>query len=117
MRQRARVGLDRAEVWVAVTDGGAGLEDFVRLNFPRAEAVILDFYHASEHLAKLAQALFPDDEVAALDQTKSWSRLLRDEGGAVMIAALEARDRPGFWERNGYHNDADPWKEQRYSGF
>ena len=24
-------------------------------------------------------------------------------------------DRPGFWERYGYHNDADPWKEQRYS--
>ncbi len=22
-------------------------------------------------------------------------------------------DRPGFWERAGYHNDADPWKEQR----
>ena len=29
---------------------------------------------------------------------------------------LSAEDRPGFWERNGYHNDADPWKEQRYSG-
>ena len=26
-----------------------------------------------------------------------------------------AEDHPGFWERNGYHNDADPWKEQRYS--
>jgi DMSO/TMAO reductase YedYZ molybdopterin-dependent catalytic subunit len=24
-------------------------------------------------------------------------------------------DRKGFWERNGYHNDADPWKEQRTS--
>jgi DMSO/TMAO reductase YedYZ molybdopterin-dependent catalytic subunit len=24
------------------------------------------------------------------------------------------RDRPGFWERYGYHNDADPWQEQRY---
>ena len=23
-------------------------------------------------------------------------------------------DQPGFWERYGYHNDADPWKEQRY---
>jgi DMSO/TMAO reductase YedYZ molybdopterin-dependent catalytic subunit len=23
-------------------------------------------------------------------------------------------DRPGFWERYGYHNDADPWREQRY---
>ena len=26
-----------------------------------------------------------------------------------------AEDHPGFWERNGYHNDADPWKEERYS--
>ena len=24
------------------------------------------------------------------------------------------RDRPGFWERNGYHNNADPWLEERY---
>ena len=27
---------------------------------------------------------------------------------------LVERDRPGFWERNGYHNNADPWREQRY---
>ncbi len=25
-------------------------------------------------------------------------------------------DRPGFWERYGYHNRADPWLEQRYQG-
>ena len=25
-------------------------------------------------------------------------------------------DKPGFWERNGYHNTGDPWKEQRYWG-
>lgn len=24
-------------------------------------------------------------------------------------------DRPGFWEERGYHNDGDPWTEQRYS--
>jgi DMSO/TMAO reductase YedYZ molybdopterin-dependent catalytic subunit len=24
-------------------------------------------------------------------------------------------DQPGFWERNGYHNYGDPWKEERYS--
>lgn len=24
-------------------------------------------------------------------------------------------DRPGFWERNGYHMRGDPWKEERYS--
>jgi DMSO/TMAO reductase YedYZ molybdopterin-dependent catalytic subunit len=28
---------------------------------------------------------------------------------------LSPVDRPGFWERYGYHNDADPWKEERYS--
>jgi DMSO/TMAO reductase YedYZ molybdopterin-dependent catalytic subunit len=28
---------------------------------------------------------------------------------------LVERDRPGFWETNGYHNEADPWKEERFS--
>jgi DMSO/TMAO reductase YedYZ molybdopterin-dependent catalytic subunit len=27
---------------------------------------------------------------------------------------LTASDRPGFWEGYGYHNDADPWQEERY---
>jgi DMSO/TMAO reductase YedYZ molybdopterin-dependent catalytic subunit len=24
------------------------------------------------------------------------------------------RDRPGFWEQRGYHNQGNPWKEERY---
>ena len=28
---------------------------------------------------------------------------------------LSATDKPGFWERYGYHNDADPWREERYA--
>ena len=27
---------------------------------------------------------------------------------------LSSIDKPGFWERYGYNNDADPWKEERY---
>ncbi|MGZ4400599.1 MAG: sulfite oxidase-like oxidoreductase [Gaiellaceae bacterium] len=27
---------------------------------------------------------------------------------------LSRIDKPGFWERYGYHNDADYWKEERY---
>ena len=30
---------------------------------------------------------------------------------------FSVEDQLGFWERNGYNNDADPWKEQRYSEF
>jgi DMSO/TMAO reductase YedYZ molybdopterin-dependent catalytic subunit len=27
---------------------------------------------------------------------------------------LSASDKPGFWERYGYHNEADYWQEERY---
>ncbi len=27
---------------------------------------------------------------------------------------FSATDRPGFWEVRGYHNNADPWTEERY---
>lgn len=35
---------------------------------------------------------------------------------AKWVGALEflADDRPGFWERNGYHMHGDPWKEERF---
>jgi DMSO/TMAO reductase YedYZ molybdopterin-dependent catalytic subunit len=37
--------------------------------------------------------------------------------GGKWLRALEFRadDQPGFWERTGYHNEGDPWMEQRYS--
>jgi len=36
---------------------------------------------------------------------------------AKWVRGLEfiARDRLGFWESRGYHNNADPWKEERYA--
>lgn len=104
-RQGAQVGLDQADVWVALCDGGVGLEDFLRENFPRVEAVILDFFHATEYLAKLAAAVHPGDEEGALEQTKQWSRLLRDEGGHAMIAVLEA------WEMPKVRGVAAVWDE------
>lgn len=41
-RPAAQVGLASATTWVGLTDGGAGLDEFLRVYFPRAE-VILDF--------------------------------------------------------------------------
>jgi DMSO/TMAO reductase YedYZ molybdopterin-dependent catalytic subunit len=36
---------------------------------------------------------------------------------AKWVRALEfsATDKPGFWEQAGYHNEGDPFKEERYS--
>ncbi|MBM3350946.1 MAG: sulfite oxidase-like oxidoreductase [Betaproteobacteria bacterium] len=37
--------------------------------------------------------------------------------GAKWLKAIELHefDRPGFWEVRGYHNEGDPWLEQRFS--
>ncbi|MCU1459863.1 MAG: oxidoreductase molybdopterin binding protein [Actinomycetia bacterium] len=37
---------------------------------------------------------------------------------AKWIASLTLmdHDEPGFWERNGYHDHGDPWREERYQG-
>ncbi|HLA98761.1 MAG TPA: sulfite oxidase-like oxidoreductase [Anaerolineales bacterium] len=36
--------------------------------------------------------------------------------GGKWLRALEfsARDKPGFWEQAGYHNEADVWREERF---
>jgi len=58
-KQAAQVGMDQAERWLALSDAGAGVEDLLRVNFGRVEAVILDFYHAAKHLGDLGRALSP----------------------------------------------------------
>ena len=34
----------------------------------------------------------------------------------VTQLTLLDHDEQGFWERNGYHDLGDPWREQRYQG-
>jgi DMSO/TMAO reductase YedYZ molybdopterin-dependent catalytic subunit len=36
---------------------------------------------------------------------------------AKWVRRIEFRtdDQPGFWETRGYHNNADPWDEERYN--
>jgi hypothetical protein len=88
-RLAARVGMEAADLWVALTDGGNGLEDFVQRNFNRPDlVVILDFYHAASYLEKLAQAVHPADPTQAAAQAEQWCRLLHEEGGAVTLAVL-----------------------------
>lgn len=84
-RQAAQVGWDEAQQQLALSDAGNGLEDFAFRNFPLAEP-ILDFYHASEHVAALAKACHPDDADAAEEQTTAWCHQLKHEGGAALLA-------------------------------
>ncbi len=87
-RQAARVGIRQAQRWIALSDGGAGLEDLVRIYFGRVDAVILDFYHAAEHLGELARALYPHDESGREDWLKDWCHRLKHEGGQAVLDRL-----------------------------
>ena len=89
-RQGGQVGMDRAERWIALCDGGNGLEEFLRGNFGRLDEVILDFWHAAEYLGDLAKALHPADGEAAASWQQQWCHRLKHEGGAAVLAQLRA---------------------------
>ena len=93
-RQARHVGCHTADRWIALTDGGSGLEPFMRHNFPQA-TLILDFYHASEHLASLARVLHSGDTAAFEKRTSEWCHQLKHEGGAAVLARLEQLDMTG----------------------
>lgn len=89
--QAAQVGWDEAEQQIAISDGGAGLEDFFRKNFPLA-VVILDFWHAKEHLVELGKALFGEESPEGKQWLDQRCHQLKAEGGAAVRASLEALD-------------------------
>ena len=93
-RQAGQVGLQEAEVWIALTDGGAGLEDFMRINFPQA-VCILDFFHAAEHVNDLAQAWQPHDAEQARALGQHWCHTLKHEGGQALVTLLQELDLRG----------------------
>jgi len=93
-RQAAQVGMSHAEHWIGVSDGGNGLENFLRKNFPgpiggSELTVILDFWHASDSLCKLAKVLHPADESARQEQLTRWCHTMKHEGGRRIIEELE----------------------------
>ena len=89
-KQAGQVGMDKAEVWIGLTDGGNGLEEFVRRNFPRDPVLILDFWHASEYLTELAQVWYPADEETRQRVLGEWCRALKHEGGQRLLELLRA---------------------------
>ena len=89
------------------------------------------FYNEErQHTANLPLTVLDDDDVlladtfdgAELEKEHGWPlRLLVPKRyfwkSAKWIRGLEFldHDQLGFWERYGYNNDADPWKEERYA--
>jgi len=86
--------------------------------------------HAEQGFTSNVPLSFLEDDLALLATHGDGEPLAPDHGwplrlvipgkyfwkSAKWLRGIELRstDEPGFWERYGYHNDADPWHEQRY---
>lgn len=105
-RQAAHVGMEAAAVWIGLSDGGNGLEEFVQNNFNRPDLIlILDFWHAAEDLGELARLLHRGDEEAAAAQAAAWCHTLKHRGVAVILEELEALALPRRPEVKQKHTD------------
>ncbi len=101
-RQGGQVGMNAADLWIALSDAGNGLEGFIDRNFPGAEK-ILDFQHGATHLAAFAKRFRPDTSERLL---AAWCHTLKHAGGATMIRVLERLDRRKMTEevRKGHED-------------
>lgn len=101
-RQAAQVGMNAAEQWIALSDGGNGLDEFLDVNFPRAVR-ILDFQHAAGHLSDLAKLVRPGKAGEKL--AEAWCHTLKHAGGARLLKVLEKLDRKQMTEEAQVKHD------------
>lgn len=94
-RQGAQTGMDAAQEWIALSDGGNGLDDFLDVHFPRAVR-ILDFQHVAGHLSDLAKLVRPGKAGEKL--AEAWCHTAKHAGGARLVKVLEKLDRKKMTE-------------------
>lgn len=96
---------------------------------PKAEATHVIFHSYDGYTTNLKLSMFDDADVL-LATTWEGAPIPREHGGPVRVVVpkfyfwksakwlrrieFSDRDQPGFWEVRGYHNEGDPWTEERY---
>ena len=112
------------------TFGGVAWSTITELAGPRGGARYA-IAHSEQGFTANVPARFLDMEGALLATHADGEPLTREHGWPLRLIVpgkyfwksakwlrgieLSSVDKPGFWERYGYNNDADPWKEERYS--
>ena len=109
---------------------GVSARHLLALVKPRPSARFIMFRGFDGYTTNVPLARFADDDVLL---AHSWQgeKLSREHGGPVRVVIpklyfwksakwLRAitfmdKDSPGYWELRGYHDEGDPWTEQRYS--
>lgn len=109
---------------------GVRAQDFLALAQPKSSAKFVTLHSYDGYTTNLPLEVLLDDDVIIAHSVLG-APLTAAHGGPVRLVvpkryawksakwleAIEIHefDKPGFWEVRGYHNDADPWLEQRFS--
>jgi DMSO/TMAO reductase YedYZ molybdopterin-dependent catalytic subunit len=107
---------------------GVKMSELIKLVRPKASAHFV-IQHSGDGYTTNTSIFEASQEDALLADALDGAPLPVEHGGPVrmvvptlyawksakFLRALEfsARDKPGYWELRGYHNNADPWKEER----
>lgn len=83
-----RVGMDLQQIVVAVVDGAEWIEARLREGLPHLAAVILDFYHLSEHGHAATHEVFGEGSVLAQEWAERLLHAIRQEGYEAFDALL-----------------------------
>lgn len=108
---------------------GVLARDVLMLAEPTPEAHFVTLHSYDEYTTNLPLTALLDSDVLVAHSVLG-KPLAREHGGPVRLVVpqrygwksakwlkgieFHQEDRPGFWEVRGYHNDADPWQEQRF---
>ncbi|MDA8232214.1 MAG: sulfite oxidase-like oxidoreductase [Magnetospirillum sp.] len=108
---------------------GVSARHLLALVRPAAEARVVLFKSWDGYTTNVPLDRFADDDVLL---AHSWQGrpLTREHGGPVRVVIPKLyfwksakwvravtfldHDVPGYWESRGYHNEGDPWTEERY---
>lgn len=109
---------------------GVSARHIVELVRPGAEAQYVLFTARDGYTTNVKRMVFEEPN-ALLAHMWEGKPIPREHGGPVRVVIPDwyfwkspkwvtriefaAEDKPGFWELRGYHNEGDPWKEERYS--
>ena len=109
---------------------GVRVRDLLARAEPRPAATHVLIHAHGGYTTNLPLAALLDDD-ALIAHTFDGLPLKREHGGparllvprrylwksAKWVSGIELldHDEPGMWERNGYHNEGDPWREERHT--
>ena len=108
---------------------GVAARTLIDLVRPKDEARFVIFQAHDGYTTNVRREQFEQDDVLLVDRWNG-APISPAHGGPVRVViprlyfwksakwvrriAFALTDRPGFWEQRGYHNNGDPWTEERY---